>query len=130
MLSEDTADCLALANTAILMRLIEQLIERGAVARPTLLLQDAVTDLEGCPNAAHVSRRDPTDQQGVDAAAVATGANQLMSHLARRPPRWRIQAMSLQNQLKSCDISPWPQPGASLPCSCLGISANFNSCRD
>ena len=55
MLSEDTADCLSLANTAILMRLIEELIERGAVARPTLLLQDAVTDLEGCPNAAHVS---------------------------------------------------------------------------
>jgi hypothetical protein len=43
MLSEDTADCLALANIAILMRLIEELIERGAVARPTLLLQDAVT---------------------------------------------------------------------------------------
>jgi hypothetical protein len=51
MLSEDTA----WRWRAILMRLIEDLIERGAVARPTLLLQDAVTDLEGCPNAAHVS---------------------------------------------------------------------------
>jgi hypothetical protein len=49
MLSEDTADCLALANTAILMRLIEELIECGAVARPTALLQNAVTDLQGCP---------------------------------------------------------------------------------
>jgi hypothetical protein len=47
MLSEDTADCLALANTAILMRLIEELIECGAVARPTAL-QNAVTDLQGC----------------------------------------------------------------------------------
>ena len=49
MLSENTADCLALANTAILMRLIEELIECGAVARPTALLQNAVTDLQGCP---------------------------------------------------------------------------------
>jgi hypothetical protein len=51
MLSEDTA----WRWRAILMRLIEELIECGAVARPTLLLQGAVTDLEGCPNAAHVS---------------------------------------------------------------------------
>ena len=49
MLSEDTADCLALANTAILMRLIEELIDCGAVARPTALLHNAVTDLQGCP---------------------------------------------------------------------------------
>ena len=49
MLSEDTADCLVLANTAILMRLIEEL-----------------------------------------------------------PLRLWIQATSLQNCLKSCDISPWP----------------------
>ena len=49
MLSEDTADCLALANTAVLMRLIEELIECGAVARPTAFLQNAVTDLQGCP---------------------------------------------------------------------------------
>jgi hypothetical protein len=49
MLSEDTADCLALANTAVLMRLIEELIECGAVARPTALLPNAVTDLQGCP---------------------------------------------------------------------------------
>jgi len=49
MLSDDTADCLALANTAILMRLIEELIERGVIARPTTLLQNAVSDLQGCP---------------------------------------------------------------------------------
>ena len=49
MLSEDTTDCLALANTAILMRLIEELIDCGAIARPTALLQNAVSDLQGCP---------------------------------------------------------------------------------
>jgi len=49
MLSEDTTDCLALANTAILMRLIEELIDCGAIARPTPLLQNAVSDLQGCP---------------------------------------------------------------------------------
>ncbi|MGH6826248.1 hypothetical protein [Methyloceanibacter sp.] len=49
MLSEDTHDCLALANTAILMRLIDELIECGAVARPTAVLQNAVSDLQGCP---------------------------------------------------------------------------------
>ena len=49
MLSEDTTDCLALANTAILMRLIEELIDCGAIARPTASLQNAVSDLQGCP---------------------------------------------------------------------------------
>ena len=49
MLSEGTADCLALANTAILMRLIEELIDCGAIARPTALLKNAVSDLQGCP---------------------------------------------------------------------------------
>jgi len=34
MLSEDTADCQPLANTVILLRLIEELVERGVVARP------------------------------------------------------------------------------------------------
>ncbi len=48
MLSEDTGDCLALANTAILMRLIEELIESGAVAQPTALLHNAVGDLQDC----------------------------------------------------------------------------------
>ena len=49
MLSEDTADCLALANTAILMQLIDELIERGAIARSTTVFEDAVCDLQGCP---------------------------------------------------------------------------------
>ena len=49
MLSEDTTDCLALANTAILMRLIEELIDCGAIALPTDLLRNAVSDLQGCP---------------------------------------------------------------------------------
>lgn len=41
MLSEDTTDCLALSNTATLMRLIEELAERGAVAPPQ--------NLQDCP---------------------------------------------------------------------------------
>jgi len=49
MLSEDTTDCLALANTAILMRLIDELMERGAIARSTTVFEDAVCDLQGCP---------------------------------------------------------------------------------
>ena len=49
MLSEDTADCLALANTAILLRLMEELIEGGVVTRPSVLLQNAVSDLQTCP---------------------------------------------------------------------------------
>jgi hypothetical protein len=51
MLSEDTADCLALANTAILMRLLEQLIESNVVNRPTAsaVVRAATPDLESCP---------------------------------------------------------------------------------
>ena len=40
---------MALANTAMLMRLIEELIDCGAIARPTPFLQNAVSDLQGCP---------------------------------------------------------------------------------
>ena len=51
MLNEATADCLALANTAILMRLIEELIQRDVIARPDAdaLLKAAINDLETCP---------------------------------------------------------------------------------
>ena len=49
MLSEDTTDCLALANTAIPMWLIDELIECGAITRPTTVFEDAVCDLQGCP---------------------------------------------------------------------------------
>jgi hypothetical protein len=49
MFSQDTGDCLALANTAVLIRLIEHLSECNIVARPSALLQDAVSDLENCP---------------------------------------------------------------------------------
>ena len=44
-----TADCLTLANTAILMRLIEDLTKRGVIPTPPSLLRDAVCDLEKCP---------------------------------------------------------------------------------
>ncbi len=50
MLSEDTADCLALANTAILIRLIEMLAELEVIPSPTTLLREAVSDLESCPD--------------------------------------------------------------------------------
>jgi hypothetical protein len=49
MFEGETADCLALANTAILMRLIEQLIGQGRGAQA--LLRDAINELENCPNA-------------------------------------------------------------------------------
>ena len=48
MLSQDTADCLALANTAVLMRPIQDLSERSIIIRPKALSQDAVRDLEEC----------------------------------------------------------------------------------
>jgi hypothetical protein len=49
--------CLALANTAILMRLIEQLIEHGAIARPiaNTVLEDAMSDLQKCADALPIS---------------------------------------------------------------------------
>ena len=50
MFEGKTADCLALANTAILMRLIEELIERGVISTSGALLRDAVSDLENCPD--------------------------------------------------------------------------------
>jgi hypothetical protein len=49
MLSKDTADCLPLANTAILMRLIQELADRGIVETPHALLRKAATDLAKCP---------------------------------------------------------------------------------
>jgi hypothetical protein len=51
MFDGETADCLALANTAILMRLIEELIKHGVIARPdaNAMLRDAVSNQENCP---------------------------------------------------------------------------------
>jgi hypothetical protein len=40
---------LALANTAILIRLIQHLTEHSVIARPEALLRSAVSDLETCP---------------------------------------------------------------------------------
>jgi hypothetical protein len=53
MFEGKTTECLALANTAILMRLIEQLIEHGAIARPiaSTMLEDAMSDLQKCADA-------------------------------------------------------------------------------
>ena len=44
-----TADCLALASAAILMRLIEELAKGGVIANPTVLLRDTISDPETCP---------------------------------------------------------------------------------
>jgi hypothetical protein len=48
MLSKDTADCLPLANTAILMTLIQELTDQGIIEKPHALLRKAVTDLANC----------------------------------------------------------------------------------
>jgi hypothetical protein len=55
MLEGRTSDCLAIANTAILMRLMEELITQGAIARPaaTAVLFDAVNSLMNCPSGDH-----------------------------------------------------------------------------
>ena len=55
MLEGRTADCLAIANTAILMRLVEELIASGVITRPvaTTVLKDAVDGLENCPSGDH-----------------------------------------------------------------------------
>jgi hypothetical protein len=51
MLNGETADCLAPADTAILMRLIQELIESGVIASSgaSALFRDAVSNLENCP---------------------------------------------------------------------------------
>ncbi|MBK5197691.1 MAG: hypothetical protein JJE37_05350 [Methyloceanibacter sp.] len=55
MLEGRTADCLAIANTAILMRLIDEFIERGLISKQgaNALLADAADTLANCPNAEH-----------------------------------------------------------------------------
>ncbi len=60
MLDGKTSDCLAIANAAILMRLIEELIERDVLARPgaIALLRDAADSLENCPSAEHSNFQD------------------------------------------------------------------------
>ena len=55
MLEGRTSDCLAIANTAILMRLMEELIANGAITRlaTNTVLCDAVGSLENCPSGDH-----------------------------------------------------------------------------
>ena len=55
MLEGRTADCLAIANTAILMRLIDEFIQRGLISRQGAgaLLRDAADNLANCANAEH-----------------------------------------------------------------------------
>ena len=52
MLEGRTSDCLAIANTAILMRLMEELITQGAITKPAanIVLSDAVNSLANCPS--------------------------------------------------------------------------------
>ena len=54
MLSQDTADCLVPANTAILMRPIEELIKGHAIANPHGLFRDAVAAPENCQRSSRV----------------------------------------------------------------------------
>jgi hypothetical protein len=70
MLNERTADCLALPNTAILVRLVEELIERGVIARHTALFRNAVSDLENCPRIRGCHQNDP---KGTDAETCGGG---------------------------------------------------------
>jgi hypothetical protein len=55
MLEGRTSDCLALANTVILMRLVEQLITSGVITRSvaTTVFSEAVDSLVNCPNGDH-----------------------------------------------------------------------------
>ncbi len=55
MLEGRTSDCLAIANTVILMRLVEELITSGVITRPAAntVLNDAVDSLVNCPNGDH-----------------------------------------------------------------------------
>lgn len=55
MLDGRTSDCLAIANTAILMRLVEELITKGAITRPAAntVLSDAASSLVDCPSGDH-----------------------------------------------------------------------------
>jgi hypothetical protein len=70
MFDGETADCLALANTAILMRLIEELSQRGVISKPSAsaLLRNAVSDLENCPeSSSRVEDAIRDHPQGTDA---------------------------------------------------------------
>ncbi|MFZ2018909.1 MAG: hypothetical protein WAU90_09570 [Methyloceanibacter sp.] len=55
MLEGRTSDCLALANTVILMRLVEELIKSGVITKSVanIVLNDAVDSLINCPNGDH-----------------------------------------------------------------------------
>jgi hypothetical protein len=55
MLEGKTSDSLAIANTAILMRLVEELISSGVITKPTAstVLSDAVDSLLNCPSGEH-----------------------------------------------------------------------------
>ena len=55
MLEGRTSDCLAIANTAILMQLMEQLTTSGVITRPiaNAVLLDAANSLVNCPNGDH-----------------------------------------------------------------------------
>lgn len=79
MLEGRTADCLAIANTAILMRLVEELIASGVITRPvaTTVLKDAGDSLQSCPSGDHSNFRGCRGHhsQGIDAETclIATG---------------------------------------------------------
>ena len=55
MLSKGTVDCLALANTAIMMRLIQSLAERNLIGAPIAMLKTRSMTWRPVPNKVHVS---------------------------------------------------------------------------
>ena len=60
MLEGRTSHCPAIANTAILMRLMEELITQGAITKPAAntVLSDAVNSLVNCPSGEHSNFED------------------------------------------------------------------------
>ena len=105
MLSEGTADCQPLVNTALFLRLIEELVERGVVARPGPIA-NAVSDLQACP-------------QRIDAEALGTGINRLMW---LQPPGWEILPLSPRICVNSGAIF-WLQPFENRYNSALAIAS-------
>ena len=67
MLSEDTTDCLALANTAILMRLIDELMERAPSLDPPPSSRMPCAICKAARNGRARRRCRQTHPQGVDA---------------------------------------------------------------
>ena len=117
MLSEDTADCQPLVNTALFLRLIKELVERGVVARPGPYCKCRERSAS-LPGAERAHRRRP-DPQRIDAEALGTGINRLMW---LQPPGWEILPLSPRICVNSGAIF-WLQPFENRYNSALAIAS-------